>query len=68
MRTQTIDVSRQEVITRDNSPGIADAVVYIRVRHAKRAFLQVNDYKNAVSNVARTTLRAVLGDTELDDT
>ncbi|CQH48868.1 stomatin family protein [Halobacterium hubeiense] len=68
MRTQTIDVPRQEAITRDNSPVTADAVVYIRVRDAKRAFLEVDHYKTAVSNLAQTTLRAVLGDMELDDT
>jgi regulator of protease activity HflC (stomatin/prohibitin superfamily) len=68
MRTQTIDVPTQEAITRDNSPVTADAVVYIRVMDAKRAFLEVDDYKNAVSNLAQTTLRAVLGDMELDDT
>ncbi|MEF8831420.1 MAG: SPFH domain-containing protein [Halobacteriales archaeon] len=68
MRTQTIDVPRQEAITRDNSPVTADAVVYIRVMDAKKAFLEVDDYKRAVSNLAQTTLRAVLGDMELDDT
>ncbi|MFP8955738.1 SPFH domain-containing protein [Natrialbaceae archaeon A-CW3] len=68
MRTQTIDVPRQEAITRDNSPVTADAVVYIRVMDAKKAFLEVDDYKTAVSNLAQTTLRAVLGDMELDDT
>ncbi|MFB6110947.1 MAG: SPFH domain-containing protein [Halobacteriaceae archaeon] len=68
MRTQTIDVPKQEAITRDNSPVTADAVVYIRVMDAKKAFLEVDDYKRAVSNLAQTTLRAVLGDMELDDT
>ena len=68
MRTQTIDVPSQEAITRDNSPVTADAVVYIKVMDAKKAFLEVDDYKNAVSNLAQTTLRAVLGDMELDDT
>ncbi|QCS43753.1 SPFH domain-containing protein [Natrinema versiforme] len=68
MRTQTLDVPRQEAITRDNSPVTADAVVYIKVMDAKKAFLQVDDYKKAVSNLAQTTLRAVLGDMELDDT
>jgi len=43
-------------------------VIYIRVRDAKRAFLEVDNYKTAVSNLAQTTLRAVLGDMELDDT
>ncbi|WP_435097580.1 SPFH domain-containing protein [Halorubrum sp. N11] len=68
MRTQTLDVPQQEAITRDNSPVTADAVVYIKVMDAKKAFLEVDDYKNAVSNLAQTTLRAVLGDMELDDT
>ncbi|WP_251329926.1 SPFH domain-containing protein [Haloplanus pelagicus] len=68
MRTQTLDVPRQEAITRDNSPVTADAVVYIKVMDAKKAFLEVDDYKMAVSNLAQTTLRAVLGDMELDDT
>jgi regulator of protease activity HflC (stomatin/prohibitin superfamily) len=68
MRTQTLDVPRQEAITRDNSPVTADAVVYIKVMDAQKAFLQVDNYKNAVSNLAQTTLRAVLGDMDLDDT
>jgi regulator of protease activity HflC (stomatin/prohibitin superfamily) len=46
----------------------ADAVVYIRVMDAKRAFLEVDDYVSAVSDLAQTTLRAVLGDMGLDDT
>ncbi len=68
MRTQTLDVPRQEAITRDNSPVTADAVVYIKVMDARKAFLEVDNYKKAVSNLAQTTLRAVLGDMELDDT
>jgi regulator of protease activity HflC (stomatin/prohibitin superfamily) len=68
MRTQTIDVPRQEAITEDNSPVTADAVVYIKVMDAKRAFLQVENYKRATSNLAQTTLRAVLGDMALDET
>jgi regulator of protease activity HflC (stomatin/prohibitin superfamily) len=68
MRTQTLDVPRQEAITRDNSPVTADAVVYIKVMDAQKAFLQVDNYKKATSNLAQTTLRAVLGDMELDDT
>ncbi|QAU12731.1 SPFH/Band 7/PHB domain protein [Halorubrum sp. BOL3-1] len=68
MRTQTLDVPRQEAITRDNSPVTADAVVYIKVMDAKKAFLEVDNYKKAVSNLAQTTLRAILGDMELDDT
>ncbi|MFW5929067.1 MAG: SPFH domain-containing protein [Halobacteriota archaeon] len=68
MRTQTIDVPRQEAITRDNSPVTCDAVVYMKVMDAKKAFLEVDNYVNAVSNLAQTTLRSVIGDMELDDT
>ncbi|AGB36478.1 SPFH domain-containing protein [Natronococcus occultus] len=68
MRTQTVDVPRQEAITRDNSPVTADAVIYMKVTDAKRAFLEVDDYEGAVSNLAQTTLRAIIGDMELDDT
>src|SRR6056297_689923 len=67
MRTQTLDVPRQEAITRDNSPVTADAVVYIKVMDPKKAFLEVDNYERAVSNLAQTTLRAVLGDMELDE-
>jgi len=68
VRTQTIDVPTQEAITLDNSPVTADAVVYLRVMDAERAFLEVEDYQRAVGNLAQTTLRAALGDMELDDT
>jgi regulator of protease activity HflC (stomatin/prohibitin superfamily) len=68
MRTQTLDVPRQEAITRDNSPVTADAVVYIKVMDAKKAFLEVEDYTLAVTNLAQTTLRSILGDMDLDDT
>ncbi|MFB6111105.1 MAG: SPFH domain-containing protein [Halobacteriaceae archaeon] len=68
MRTETLDVPQQRAITRDNSPVTADAVVYIRVMDAKKAFLEVDNYHTAVSNLAQTTLRAVLGDMELDET
>jgi len=68
MRTRVIDVAPQEAITRDNSPVTADAVVYYRIFDATKAFLEVDDYETAISNLAQTTLRAVIGDLELDDT
>jgi len=68
VRTRVIDVAPQEAITRDNSPVTADAVVYYRIVDAKKAFLEVDDYETAISNLAQTTLRAVIGDLELDDT
>jgi len=68
MRTQMLDVPEQEAITEDNSPVTADAVVYIRVMDAERAYLEVENYRDAVANLAQTTLRAVVGDMALDDT
>jgi regulator of protease activity HflC (stomatin/prohibitin superfamily) len=68
MRTRVIDVAPQEAITRDNSPVTADAVVYYRIFDAKRAFLEVDNHETAISNLAQTTLRAVIGDLELDET
>ncbi len=67
-RVQTIDVPTQEAITRDNSPVTADAVVYIRVVDAERSFLNVEDYRRATALLAQTSLRAVIGDMELDET
>ncbi|GAA0205920.1 SPFH domain-containing protein [Halobacterium noricense] len=67
-RAQTIDVPTQEAITRDNSPVTADAVVYIRVVDAERSFLNVEDYRRATALLAQTSLRAVIGDMELDET
>ncbi len=68
MRTHMLDVPRQEAITQDNSPLMADAVIYVRVTDAKKAYLEVDDYRRAVSNLGQTTLRAVLGDMTLDET
>jgi len=67
-RVRTIDVPTQEAITRDNSPVRADAVVYVRVVDAERAFLQVEDHRRATALLAQTSLRAVIGDMELDQT
>ncbi|MFB6078206.1 MAG: SPFH domain-containing protein [Halarchaeum sp.] len=68
VRTQTVEVPPQAAITRDNSPVTASAVVYLRVVDAERAFLDVDDYRNATRTLAQTSLRAVVGDMALDDT
>ncbi|WP_227352871.1 SPFH domain-containing protein [Haladaptatus salinisoli] len=68
VRTRVLDVPRQEAITEDNSPVTADAVLYVRVMDAERAYLGVDDYEKAVMNLGQTTLRAVIGDMQLDDT
>ena len=67
-RVRTIDVPTQEAITRDNSPVRADAVVYVRVVDPERSFLRVEDYRRATALLAQTSLRAVIGDMELDQT
>ena len=67
LRTQTLDVPRQEVITKDNSPTNVDAVIYIKVSDAKKAFYEIQDYKLGTIFLAQTTLRSVIGDMELDE-
>lgn len=67
LRTQVLDVPRQEVITRDNSPTQVDAVIYIRIIDPEKAYFQVANYRVAVLALAQTTLRSVIGDMELDE-
>ncbi|MCE5256746.1 MAG: slipin family protein [Spirochaetaceae bacterium] len=67
MRTFTIDVAKQEVITRDNVPIIVDAVVYFNVFDPKLAVCKVADYTKSTSLLAQTILRSVLGQHDLDD-
>jgi regulator of protease activity HflC (stomatin/prohibitin superfamily) len=66
-RIMTMDVPAQEVITRDNVTIKVDAVVYLRVINADDAILKVADYVRATSLIAQTTLRSVLGQSELDE-
>ncbi|WNG33284.1 slipin family protein [Archangium minus] len=66
MRTVARDVPPQDVITKDNVSVKVNAVVYFRVIHADKAVLQVEDYLYATSQLAQTTLRAILGQVELD--
>jgi regulator of protease activity HflC (stomatin/prohibitin superfamily) len=66
-RIQTIDVQRQEVMTRDNVPVTVDAVVYYRVLEPRDAVVKVQNYHKATYLVAQTTLRSVLGQSELDE-
>ena len=67
LRIQVLDVPRQEVITKDNSPTMVDAVVYYRVADGKKAVLNVANFRSAIVNMAQTTLRGVVGDMELDE-
>lgn len=67
LRVVTMDVPRQDVITRDNVTVKVDAVVYFRVMNPEDAVVKVLDYFRATSLVAQTTLRSVLGQSELDE-
>uniref|UniRef100_A0A7V4JNY7 Protein QmcA n=1 Tax=Thermodesulfobacterium geofontis TaxID=1295609 RepID=A0A7V4JNY7_9BACT len=67
LRTVTLDVPPQEVITRDNVSIRVSAVVYFRVLDPEKAFLQVEDYHYATSQLSQTTLRSVCGQAELDE-
>jgi regulator of protease activity HflC (stomatin/prohibitin superfamily) len=67
LRTVTLDVPPQDIITRDNVSVKVNAIVYFRVMNAPRAIVEVENYLYATSQLAQTTLRSVLGQVELDD-
>lgn len=67
LRTVVLDVPKQDVISRDNVSVKVNAVVYFRVVDPERAIIQVENFFEATSQLAQTTLRAVLGKHELDD-
>jgi len=67
LRVVTIDVARQEIMTRDNVPVTVDAVVYFRVVDPISAVVKVENFWKATSLIAQTTLRSVLGQSPLDD-
>jgi regulator of protease activity HflC (stomatin/prohibitin superfamily) len=67
LRTVVMDVPPQDVISRDNVSVKVNAVVYFRVVEPERAIIQVEDFYNATSQLAQTTLRSVLGKHELDE-
>jgi regulator of protease activity HflC (stomatin/prohibitin superfamily) len=67
LRTVTMDVPSQDVITRDNVSVKVNAIIYFRVIDEQAAILQVEDFLYATQQIAQTTLRSVLGQSELDD-
>lgn len=67
LRVITMDVPEQDVISRDNVSVKVNAVLYFRVIDPEKAIIQVEEYLEATSQLAQTTLRAVLGKHELDD-
>jgi len=67
LRTITLEVPPQDIITRDNVSVKVNAIVFFRVMNAPRAIVEVENYLYATSQLAQTTLRSVLGEVELDD-
>lgn len=67
MRVLTINVDKQEVITKDNVTVNVDAITFFRVKDAKDAVVEVEQYIHATSMLAQTTLRSIIGQVELDE-
>ncbi len=67
LRTVSMNVPPQEVITRDNVPARVDAVIYFRVMDPNKSVIEVENYVLATSQISQTTLRSVLGQKDLDD-
>src|SRR3989338_10861659 len=67
IRLKAVEVPYQEVITRDNVSAKINAVIYYKVSDAVKAFLEVENFWNAVSQLAQTTMRNVVGELELDE-
>src|SRR5215216_457017 len=66
LRTVTLNIPPQEVITRDNVPARVNAVAYFRVIDPNKSIVEVENFLLATSQIAQTTLRSVLGKAELD--
>ena len=67
LRTVTLDVPPQDVITKDNVPVKVNAVAYFRVIDPEKAIVEIENFKIGTSQIAQTTLRSILGQAELDD-
>src|SRR5437762_5941686 len=67
LRTLTLQIPPQEVITKDNVPARVNAVAYFRIVEPKAAIVQIENYMVATSQIAQTTLRSVLGQHSLDE-
>src|SRR4051812_12324262 len=67
LRTITLNIPPQDVITKDNVPVRVNAVAYFRIVEPKNAIVQVENYMVATSQIAQTTLRSVLGQHQLDE-
>ena len=68
VREQLVDISKQQVITKDNVNISVDGIVFLKVVDGKMALYNVDSYKRAIANLAMTTLRGEIGAMNLDDT
>ena len=68
VREGLVDISRQQVITKDNVNIMVDGIVFLKVFDGRMAVYNVEDYKKAISNLAMTTLRSAIGEMSLDNT
>ena len=68
VREQLVDISKQQVITKDNVNISVDGIVFLKVIDGKMALYNVEDYRRAISNLAMTTLRSAIGEMSLDST
>jgi len=67
LRTVTLDVPPQDIITKDNVPVKVNAVAYFRVMDPEKSVISIENYRVATSQISQTTLRSVLGQAELDE-
>jgi regulator of protease activity HflC (stomatin/prohibitin superfamily) len=67
MRVKAVDVPDQKAITRDNVSVTVNAVLYYKVENAEKAFIEVEDFRYAISQYAQTTMRNVVGEVTLDE-
>ena len=67
LRTVTLDVPPQDIITKDNVPVKVNAVAYFKVTDPEKSVISIENYRVATSQISQTTLRSVLGQAELDD-
>lgn len=67
LRTKAVDVPDQECITKDNISVMVNAVIYYNVRSAEKAIIEVKDFRYAISQLAQTTMRTIVGEVELDE-
>lgn len=68
MRIKTVDVAKQEVMTKDNIPVYINAVVYFKVKNSESAVIKINNYIFAVSQLTQSALKDVIGTNDLDTT